>query len=341
MLNSKGLKLLALIVVAAGALLVFPLAASATIAYVKYGHYPLAPKVFAADDDGFDDLFVGRGTEPKVSPDGNLVAFLNQRGKRERLKVAPSYGGASNLLIEAARISSVAWSPESTRIAAVRAPAHGRERLVLIDLSSGGQHVIARVIARGSFGRVSFSPNGDQLVYSRLRKGHSDIYRFAVGGHGSKRLTYDHRSQAPLWGPRNRIAFVKQVGKKRKLEIYTMGSDGGDVKRVTRTRPARSRSGYYPAAWSPDGTRLLANYTERGKDRFGVLVYVQTGALGRLRHRKAHFIGTSFSCDGNFVLGSRGRFGPVANHKVGLVPTASGTMQVLAEFAYEPDLGGC
>jgi hypothetical protein len=113
------------------------------------------------------------------------------------------------------------------------------------------------------------------------------------------------------------------------------------VKRVTRTKPQGARSGYYPAAWSPDGTRLLANYTQRGKDRFGVVVYNQTGALGRLRQRKAHFIGTSFSCDGNFVLGSKGRFGPVANHKVGLVPAASGSMQVLAEFAYEPSLGGC
>ncbi|HEU4462678.1 MAG TPA: hypothetical protein VFR75_08800 [Solirubrobacterales bacterium] len=338
-LLAKSKPLLVLLVLAA--VLVLPAAAQATTAYVKYGHYPIAPKVFTAGDDGLDELFIGRGTNPKVSPDGGLVAYLNKKGKRERLRVAHVYGGASDLLIEAADISSFDWSPESTRIAAVRAPAQGREKLVLIDLPSGGQHVIARVIARGSFGRVSFSPNGDQLVYSRLREGHSDIYRFAVGGHGSKRLTYDHRSQAPLWGPRNRIAFVKQVGKKRKLEIYTMGSDGGDVKRVTRTKPEGSRSGYYPAAWSPDGTRLLANYTLRGKDKFGVIVYTQTGALGRLRHRKAHFIGTSFSCDGNFVLGSKGRFGPLANHKVGLVPAASGTMQVLAEFAYEPSLGGC
>ncbi|HEY5942611.1 MAG TPA: hypothetical protein VIT89_07120 [Solirubrobacterales bacterium] len=319
------------------ALFAVPAAAGATIAYVKYGHYPQAPTVFTADDDGSDELYIGRGVDPEVSPDGNFVAYLNKRGKRERLKVAHFYGGALDLLIEASRISSLAWSPESTRIAAVRAPANGRERLVLIDVPSGGQHVIAR----GSFGRVSFSPNGDQLVYSRFRDGHSDIYRFAVGGHGSKRLTYDHRSLIPVWGPRNRIAFAKEVGEKRKLEIYTMGSDGGDVKRVTRTKPEGPRSGYYPIAWSPEGNRLLANYTVHRKDQFGVIVYTQTGALGRLQHRKAHFIGASFSCDGNAVLGSRGPRGPVANHKVGLVPAVSGTMQVLVEFAYEPDLGGC
>lgn len=323
------------------ALLAVPASASATIAYVKYGHYPLAPKVLTADDDGLNETLIGRGTEPTVSPDGTMVAYLNTRGKRERLKVNRVSGGVADLLTDAARISSVTWSPESNRIAAVRAPAHGEERLVLIELPSGGQHVIARVIARGSFGTVSFSPNGDQLVYSRLREGRSDVYRFAVGGHGSKRLTYDHRSQAPLWGPHNRIAFVKQVGERRKLEIFTMNSDGGDVRRLTHTRPARSRSGYYPAAWSPDGTRLLANYAVRGREEFGAIVYTQTGALGRLRPRRAHFIGTAFSCDGDLVLGSRGRFGPVANHKVGLVPAASGTMQVLAEFAYDPDLGGC
>jgi len=334
-------KLVMSIAVAAGALLVFPLAAQAMVAYVKYGHYPLAPKVFSAADDGSNELVIGRGTEPKVSPNGNLVAFVNKRGKRERLKVAHSYGGDSDLLIEAGDISAVTWSPESNRIAAVRAPAKGRERLVLINLPTGGQHVIAHEIARGSFGRVSFSPEGDQLVYSRFRGGHTDIYRFAVGGHGSKRLTYDHRSQAPLWGPRNRIAFAKQVGEKRRLEIYTMGPDGGEVKRLTRTRAKRPQSGYFPAAWSPDGTHLLANYADHGRDQFGVIVYTQTGALGRLRPRKAHFVGTSFSCDGSLVLGSSGARGPVANHKVGAVPITSGAMQVLAEFAYEPDLNGC
>ena len=316
--------------------LLAPAAAQATMAYVKYGHYPLAPQVFAADDDGFDDIAIGRGIDPEVSPDGELVAYLNQRGKRDRLKVAHAYGGASDQLIDADEISSVTWSPESNRIAAVRGSAKGPERLVLISVPSGGE----RVIARGAFGRVSFSPNGDQLVYSRARKGHSDVFRFAVGGHGSKRLTYDHRSQAPLWGPDGRIAFLKEVGKKRKLEIFTMRPDGGEVRRVTHTRSVRGRHGFYPVDWSPDGTLLLANYTVPGKE-FGVLINSRTGARGRLRNRKAHFIGADFSCDGKAVLGSSGPRGPLANHKVGVVPVASGTMKVLAGFAYDPDLGGC
>lgn len=321
------------------ALLALPAAAGATLAYVKYGHYPLAPTVFTADDDGFDDIPIGRGTDPEVSPDGELVAYVSKRGKRERLKVKHVFGGPADLLMDAAHISSITWSPESNRIAVVRSPAPGHpERLVLVNVPSGGGE---SVVARGQFGSISFSPGGEQLVYTRFRKGHSDIFRFAVGGHGSKRLTYDHRSQAPVWGPRNRIAFVKQVGKKRKLQIFTMGSDGGDVTRLTHTRSARPRRGFYPVAWSPDGTRLLANYTTRGKEEFGVVVYTQSGALGRLQRRRAHFVGASFSCDGNFVLGSRGPRGPVANHKVGIVPSASGAMQVLTEFAYDPDLGGC
>jgi Tol biopolymer transport system component len=319
------------------ALLALPAAASATLSYVKYGHYPFAPKVFTADDDGFDDIAIGRGTEPEVSPDGDSVAYISARGKRERLKVKRVYGGPADLLMDAARISSVSWSPESNRIAAVRAPARGPEKLVLINVpSGGGEHLIAR----GEFGRVSWSPEGDQLVYSRVRGGRSDIFRFAVGGHGSKRLTYDHRSQAPLWGPSGRIAFLKQVGKRRKLEIFTMESDGGDVRRLTHTRHARSRRGLYPVDWSPDGTRLLANYAVRGGE-FGVIVYARTGALGRLLNRKAHFVATAFSCDGNLVLGSRGPSGPVANHKVGVVPVGSGTMKTLAGFAYDPDMDGC
>ncbi|HEX5990659.1 MAG TPA: hypothetical protein VFY75_10670 [Solirubrobacterales bacterium] len=319
------------------ALLALPAAASATLAYVKYGHYPFVPKVFTADDDGFDDIPIGRGTDPEVSPDGSLVAYVSARGKRERLKVKHVYGGAADLLMDAARISSVTWSPESNRIAAVRTPARGPEKLVLIDVpSGGGEHVVAR----GKFGRVSFSPEGDQLVYSWVRRGRSDVFRFAVGGHGSKRLTYDHRSRAPLWGPRGRIAFLKAVGKKRKPEIFTMRSDGGDVRRLTHTRHADRWRGLYPVDWSPDGSKLLADYSTRSGE-FAVVVYAHSGALGRLIHRKAHFVGTAFSCDGSLVLGSSGPRGALANHKVGMVPVAGGTMQPLAEFAYDPDLGGC
>jgi len=330
------------------ALLVFPVAAQATMAYVKYARYPFAPLVFTADDDGFDDIPIGPGTDPKVSPDGELVAYISDGivPGHQRLKVSAVYGGVSNLLIDAHAIISVTWSPESNRVAAVRRSWGGSEKLVLIDVATGGEHVVAR----GRFGGVSFSPEGDQLVFSRARRGeprsHSDIFRAAVGGHGARRLTYDHRSYAPVWGPGERVAFVKRVGKRRKIEIFLMKPDGGEVRRLTHTRFARRRQGLYPIDWSPDGSRLLANFSvsrqhSAPRSKFGVVVDPRSGALGRLRKRKARFVGTAFSCDGARVLGSSGGFHPLSNHKVGVVPAASGPMHVLVQFAYEPDWGGC
>jgi len=336
------LKLL-LFFAAVGALLAFPVAAQATMAYVKYGRYPFSPLVFTAGDDGLDDIPIGPGKDPKVSPDGELVAYISDGivPGHQRLKVSATYGSASNLLIDAHAITSVTWSPESNRIAAVRRSWRGLEKLVLINVATGGEHVVAR----GRFGGVSFSPEGDQLVFSRARRGeprsHSDIFRAAVGGHGAARITYDHRNFAPVWGPGGRVAFVKRVGKRRKIEIFLMKPDGGEVRRLTHTRFARRRKGLYPVDWSPNGNRLLANFSTSRGPRFGVVVDAQSGVLGRLRKRKARFVGTAFSCDGQTVLGSSGSFHPLSNHKVGLVPAASGPMHVLVQFAYEPDWGGC
>ena len=60
---------------AAAALLALPAAAQATLAYVKN---PLNPAVYAANDNGGGAHKVGPGSNPRVSPDGDVVAYLHE-----------------------------------------------------------------------------------------------------------------------------------------------------------------------------------------------------------------------------------------------------------------------
>lgn len=320
------------------AVLAAPAAAQATIAFVKYERYPFAPKVFAAENNGFNAHPIGRGIDPRVSPDGRWIAYISEAKitGHERLKVVPAGGGRSNLLIDAAEISSVAWSGDSSKIAAVRGSRRGKDKLVLIDLPSGGQ----RRVARGFFSGVSFSPRGEELVYSRARskrsRSRTDIFASSTASGRRARLTYDGRSIRPLWGPDEEIAFVKRK-RGHSGDIFLMNPQGGEVVRVTRHRFGHARREYFPVDWSEDGNRLLVNFEGRNRLDYAVLFDLEIGANWPLQSPAKQFVGAAISADGQEVLGSSGEFRPLSNHLVGAVPARGGRMHVLAQFAYEPD----
>lgn len=328
---------LLLLACAVAALLALPVSAHATLTYVKYGNYPLKPTVFAANDDGSGARPVGRGHAPLASPNGRLVAYRNSAvpGGWKRLKVVSANGGPSDLLIDASVISEVVWSPTSTELAAVRGSARGWDKLVLVNLNTGGQEVVDK----GFFSGVSFSPDGSELVYARAPRNraplHSDIFRASVFGGPSARITYDRHSVDPLWGPDEEIAFVREENGRRKGDLFLMNPEGGQVRRVTGSRRRRS---YTPLDWSADGDRLLTEMENR-HGRVTVLFDLHADHKWKVRQRRMKgFVGVDLSADGDRVLGYNGRPDPLVKHLVGTVPAAGGgSMHVLGEFAYEPD----
>jgi hypothetical protein len=143
------------------ALLAVPAAAQATLAYVK-GY--LHRSVYVAADSGSGARKLGPGSSPHVSPDGTSIAYLHEgSGNAQELKLAPAGGGASRTLLKDWREPfHLAFAPDSKTIAALRGPEIGKRKLVLIDVASGRQ----KVVASGYFGGFSFSPDGGELAYS-------------------------------------------------------------------------------------------------------------------------------------------------------------------------------
>lgn len=332
------------------ALLAVPAFAQATLVYVRK---PLNPIVWAAEDNGKHAHELAPGTNPRVSPDGQIVAFLHQgkgRSSKPQLMLAPADGSAPvNSLASGWRETSVFdWSPDSSTIAAVLGPELGPKRLVLIDLATGAQ----QMIAGGFFSGVSFAPGGRQLVYSRAASEdfppRSDVYRYDIpGGETIRavqpvRLTHDGRSTDPLWGPNNKIVFVKQLdAKKRKYgpknELFLMNPNGKGVRRLTHTKVDPLLQGLYPTTWSSDGKRLLAEF--EGQDTtYAVTVNPRTGAQRPLiEATEQGFLGAGLSPDGKYVLGKTMGFEPGPGTDVGIVPYAGNkSVRVLAHNAFEP-----
>jgi Tol biopolymer transport system component len=329
------------------ALLGLPAAAQATLAYVNGSFQGM---IDAADDNGSNRRAIGIGYDPHVSPDGNWVAYRREVSKiPQELKLAPSSGGPGRTLkTNFPEVFDLAWSPDSTHLAAVVGPEIGPRRLVLLDLASGTQ----TFVARGYFGGFSFSPDSSEIAYSVSPNEdyppRSDVFRFPVPIPGvvnvqapkPVRLTKDRRSSDPLWGPET-IVFVKTVGgKKRKYgpknELFLMNPQGKQVKRLTNTKVPPLLQGLFPTDWSADGTRLLAEF--EGQDTsYAVVVNPKTGAQRPVAGKGENgFVGTALSNDGTLVLGFTGGFDPSGPRNVATVPYGGGKPKTLVKNAYEP-----
>jgi len=333
------------------ALLVAPAAAQATLAYVKN----LAnPTVFAAADDGSGAKKLVAGSNPHVSPDGQIIALLKQAPSlkaKPEMVLAPACACAPpTVLVKNWRQPEVfAWSPDSKLVVAVLGPELGKQRLVLIDTVTGQQ----RTIAKGFFNGVSFSPDGGELVYAMAGgeafPPRSDLFRIEVLPPGAVsvkavvpvRLTKDHNSAYPLWGPQ-KIVFVKTLdAKKRKYgpknDLFLINPNGKGVKRLTHTKVDPLLQGLFPTAWSASGNQLLAEF--EGQDTsYAVKVNPKTGGEKPVsKSGEQGFVGTALSSDGKFVLGYTGGFDPGLKHDVVSFPYSGGKGKVLVKNAFLPD----
>jgi Tol biopolymer transport system component len=331
--------------VAAIALLVLPVAAEATLVYVKN---PMKPAVFAANDNGGGAFKVGPGNSPRVSPDGDVIAyaFETSNGKRQ-LKIAAAQGGGSATVMNNLQDTyNFAFSPDSKLIAALRGPELGKRQLVLLDVTSG---TLLRTVASGYFSGISFSPDGTEIAYGKTNAeggfpAKINVFSAPVAGGKPVQLTKDNRSQSPVWGPNGKIVFVKMLGAEQrkygpKNELFLMNENGTAQKRLTHTNVGPLLSGLTPTEWSANGQRLLAEVG--GQDTsYAVAVNPKTGAqkpLDKMGDGEQGFVGTALSSDGTTVLGYTGGFEPGPNHAVSTIPFSGGKAKTLVKNAYEPD----
>ncbi len=326
-----------------------PAVAHATLVFSRN---PFSPSVWSAADNGSRARKLAPGSNPRVSPNGKLVAFLDQGqgSSPPKLMLVPADGSApvSSLASGWRETFTFDWSPDSASVAAVLGPEIGPKRLVLINVTTGAQ----LTVASGFFSSVSFSPEGGQLVYARSTSEdfppRSDVYRFEIPTGETVRyvppvrLTGDHRSTDPLWGPSGKIVFVKQLGAKKrrygpKNELFLMSPNGKGVRQLTHTKVDPLLFGLTPTQWSANGRRLLAEFN--GQDTsYAVTVNPRSGAQRPVtKEREQGFAGTALSADGKSVLGMKGGFEPGPGHDVFAIPYGGGRPKLLAKNAFSPD----
>jgi Tol biopolymer transport system component len=205
------------------------------------------------------------GTNGRIAfSQGDLVAPIGGEGgdlsiHSQIFTIGRGGGGLTQLTHVAADQSagSPDWSPNGDRIV-YESNESGSYQIWLMDANGTRQTQLTDDATFESF-QPSFSPDGDQILFSRCGEplgfiAFCDIAVINANGTGLQTLLRAGRwsNVRPVYSPDGRqIAFSTDRGG-RQSAVWVMEADGSSLERLT---PTKLRA-FWPD-WSPDGKRIL------------------------------------------------------------------------------------
>lgn len=150
---------------------------------------------------------------PAISPDGKFLAFLSEKdlfgidlfladaktGKIIR-KISSQI---SNTHIDDFNFieSAGTWSPDSKQFA-FSIFSKGKNQLLIVDVANGNTVLQTAMGKVEQFGNLSWAPNGNEIAFSGMVEGQSDIFSYNLTTKEVKQITNDEYSDyAPNYSP--------------------------------------------------------------------------------------------------------------------------------------------
>jgi TolB protein len=209
------------------------------------------------------------------SPDGRSLVFAAWSQDRAELwTVAADGTGPVRLATCAAPCGSIerpAWSPGGSQIAYVevdrasQASVPTTTRIVLLDVSTAERRIVVEGDAGSAPVDPRWSPDGSEIVYSRLsfdQSGHTaagTIHLISADGTNDRPLTNGEIvATAPDWSPDGQTIVFETGGDRDDVahNLYAVSIDGSGQRALTSLSPEGSRAVFSPR-WSQDGTRIV------------------------------------------------------------------------------------
>jgi Tol biopolymer transport system component len=218
--------------------------------------------VHVANLDGTGLIRIGGTADPQWSPDSERIAYIDCLRSSCDIYLANADGsGTRPLITYAATDRTPAWSPDGSRLLFASPGPLGESSTwdtYIVNANGSGARKISDLGAL----EAEWSPDGEAVYFAQAEDRYpaagGGIWRMHPDGTDAIRLVGGEPEviyQSPAISPDgSRLAFSKTTGvvgdRPCCSEIFTMDTDGTDVKQVTT-------SGGSHVAWSPDGTKLV------------------------------------------------------------------------------------
>lgn len=226
-----------------------------------------------------DDNFYN--TSPAISPNGESVAFLSDRGsgmfgvwlmnlKTKQTRELVTSGRSADFEELNFLTPGISWNPKGTKLA-VAGKAPGQDAIYIIDVASGDYDRILLNIQ--TIGGVAWSPDGRRIAFDADTGGkHSDIYVYDTFKKTTSKLTNDiFTDHSPVWSPDG--SYVYFISDRKSMltpqdipldfdlakhdvdsrDIYRVSLASREIERITSDPDV----GKYSIAIAPNGTTML------------------------------------------------------------------------------------
>jgi TolB protein len=222
-------------------------------------------EIYVSDYDGMNMKQVtdhdSISIKPKMSPDGNRIAYLSYKDRYSFLYIFDRRTGKSVPLSKEVGLNSApAWSPDGSRIALTLSK-DGNTEIYLRD--PDGKNLMR--LTNNRFGDTSpiFSPDGSKIAFVSDRGGSPQIHVMDTDGSNASRLSHQGgNSYDPSWSPDGKkIAYVVEK-RGEGLEIYMMDAGGTNPQRLTDSQGSNESP-----SWSPDSRHVIFMSTRDGVAR--------------------------------------------------------------------------
>jgi len=198
----------------------------------------------------------GEDIQPSWSPDGKWIAFISTRDGNNELYVMSADGsGIRRLTRSPENESHPAWTPDSRRIVFA---SNNEKHHALQAIGPDGTGAGILWEAPSEVDSPTVSPDGRQIAFAMMDHNALAIFALGIDGSDLKRISpaggmADDTS--PAWSPDGRsIAFVSNRGEIGAKEVWLIGSDGRNLRSLTKRR-YREHEDVSPA-WAKDGRKL-------------------------------------------------------------------------------------
>jgi dipeptidyl aminopeptidase/acylaminoacyl peptidase len=228
---------------------------------------------------GRDPMPYWEDTEPRLSPDGSLVAYADEGS----VWIAPTAGGPPRRLAEA---SSPVWLGDDRLVVSVER--EDTSRLAVLDVADPWPRPLCGSEPPGGAGAAAFrrqgdewaaavSPDGSRVAFvftprDDLRRGEICVAEVATGEVSVLAGVDGMGARAPAWSP-DASAIAYTTERSGWWEIHLLAPDGSGERQLTQSEGDLSEH-----AWHPAGGRLAAVRCRR--NRFDlVTIDAETGSV--------------------------------------------------------------